>query len=50
LLLKGTHGTTISSAKNILQHQSFLKTAAENGYTGSDESCIHIENVEEIKS
>ncbi len=35
LLLKGTHGTTISSAKNILQHQSFLKTAAENGYTGS---------------
>jgi hypothetical protein len=35
LVLKGIHGTTVSSAQNIVQYQSFLKTAAKNGYTGS---------------
>ena len=35
LILKGIHGTTLSSAQNIVTHQLFQKTMAENGYTGS---------------
>ena len=33
LVLKGTHGTILSAAQDITQHNSFQKT--KNGYTGS---------------
>ncbi|HIE00712.1 MAG TPA: hypothetical protein EYP59_10570 [Thiotrichaceae bacterium] len=35
LVLKGTHGTTLSFAQNIVTHQLFQKTMPEEGYTGS---------------
>ena len=35
LVLKGTHGTTISSARNIITNKVFQKTIAKNGYTGT---------------